>query len=84
MLARDRSRFPVHAPIDPHRRPPAGPTNSAKAESDRGACLCPSATGPRNESAFCFNHFCRPCNHPNVSHVDIREEFSKSSNLKFF
>jgi hypothetical protein len=44
MLGHGRSRFLAHAPIGQHRRPPAGPTNSARAESDRVACLCPSAT----------------------------------------
>ena len=44
MLGHGRWRFPAHAPIDQHRRPRAGPTNSAKAESDRVAYFCPSAT----------------------------------------
>jgi hypothetical protein len=44
MLGHGRSRFPAHAPIDQHRRPRGGLTASAKAESDRVACLCPSAT----------------------------------------
>jgi hypothetical protein len=39
-----RSRFLAHAPIGEHRRPRAGPTNSARAESDRVARLCLSAT----------------------------------------
>jgi hypothetical protein len=44
MLAHGRLRFPAPAPIGQHRRPRAGPTNSVRAESDRVACLRPSAT----------------------------------------
>ena len=44
MLAHGRWRLPVHAPIGRHHRRRAGPPASARAESDRGAYLCPSAT----------------------------------------
>ena len=44
MLAHGRSRFPAHAPIGQPRRPRVGLTNSVRAESDRVACLCLSAT----------------------------------------
>jgi hypothetical protein len=36
--------FSCRTPIGQHRRPRVGPTDSVKAESDRVACLCPSAT----------------------------------------
>jgi hypothetical protein len=32
MLGHGRSRFPAHAPIGQHRRPPVGPTNSVRVE----------------------------------------------------
>jgi hypothetical protein len=57
MLAHDRWRLPAHAPIGLHHRPGAGPTPSARAESDRVACLCPSATvhicNPRMSRGAC-------------------------------
>jgi hypothetical protein len=33
--------------------------------------------GLRNESAFCFNHFPRPCNHPNLKPVNMRDAFPR-------
>ena len=46
MWVHGHSRLAAHAPIGLHHRPRAGPTPSARAESDRVACLCPSATVP--------------------------------------
>ncbi len=44
MSAHGRWRLPARAPIGLRHRPRAVPTPSARAESDRVACLCPSAT----------------------------------------
>jgi hypothetical protein len=54
-LAHGRLHLPAHAPIGLHHRPRVGPTPAARAESDRVACLYPSATvhicNPRMSSA---------------------------------
>src|ERR1700723_3384416 len=43
-LAHGRWRLAVHAPIDLRHRPRGALPRSARAESDRGACLCPFPT----------------------------------------